>query len=146
MSQERLCVGWADTNSSMNQCSELSPFCHLPLAGRTLGQHWPSCWRSSGAGYFRNCIHVLMPIPVNKFAAGAQFDAGTSLVLDPESALSLLPSRGLSSAPAACSVSAAPVFSNHGTKKELDSRCTFRAAIGIVCFIPNALRTMSAQS
>ena len=111
-----------------------------------LAGFWLLGSRPSGAGYFRNCIHVLMPIPVNKFAAGAQFDAGTSLVLDPESALSLLPSRGLSSAPAACSVSAAPVFSNHGTKKELDSRCTFRAAIGIVCFIPNALRTMSAQS
>ena len=40
-----------------------------------------------------------------KFAAGAQLSLSPSLVLAPESALSLLPSRGLSSAPVACSVS-----------------------------------------
>ena len=61
-----------------------------------------------------------------KFAAGAQLSLNPSLVLAPESALSLLPSRGLSSAPAACSVSAAVVLSNDGTKKELDYRSAFR--------------------
>jgi hypothetical protein len=49
-----------------------------------------------------------------------------SLVLAPESALSLLPSRGLSSAPVACSVSAMAVLNNHGTKKELDYPSAFR--------------------
>jgi len=49
-----------------------------------------------------------------------------SLVLAPESALSLLPSRGLSSAPAARSVSATGILYNRGMKKELDSRGAFR--------------------
>src|ERR1700693_2032202 len=60
------------------------------------------------------------------FVAGAQFSTGPSLVLAPESALSLLPSRGLSSAPAVCSVSAMAVLSNRGTKKELEYRSAFR--------------------
>jgi len=67
-----------------------------------------------------------MPIPVNQFCAGAQFSPNPSLVLAPESALSLLPNRGLSSAPAARSVSATAVLRNGGTKKELDYRSAFR--------------------
>jgi len=63
------------------------------------------------------------------FAAGAQLDAGPSLVLAPESALSLLPSRGLSSAPAARSVSISIVLSNHASKKHLDYRGAFRQGI-----------------
>jgi hypothetical protein len=38
----------------------------------------------------------------------------------------LLPSRGLSSAPVACSVSAMAVLNNHGTKKELELHSAFR--------------------
>jgi hypothetical protein len=38
----------------------------------------------------------------------------------------LLPSRGLSSAPAARSVSATGILYNRGMKKELDSRGAFR--------------------
>ena len=64
--------------------------------------------------------------PSIKFAAGAQLDAGPSLVLAPESALSLLPSRGLSSAPAACSVSTEIGLGNHASKKHLDYRGAFR--------------------
>src|SRR5229473_6655150 len=60
------------------------------------------------------------------FVAGAQFSTGPSLVLAPESALSLLPSRGLSSAPVVRSVSARAVLSNGETKKELDFRSAFR--------------------
>ena len=42
-----------------------------------------------------------------------------SLVLAPESALRLLPSRALSSAPAACSVCGASSVAQDGTKKDL---------------------------
>ena len=62
----------------------------------------------------------------SSFAAGASLTLIPSLVLAPESALSLLPSRGLSSAPAARSVSATVVVGNGGTKKGLDSRSAFR--------------------
>jgi hypothetical protein len=55
-----------------------------------------------------------------------RFALNPSLVLAPESALSLLPSRGLSSAPAACSVSPTVVLGNDGPKKELDNRGAFR--------------------
>jgi len=41
----------------------------------------------------------------------------------------VLPSRGLSSAPAVCSVSALAVLSNRGTKKELEYRSAFRQGI-----------------
>jgi hypothetical protein len=54
------------------------------------------------------------------FAAGAQLYAGPSLVLAPESALSLLPSRGLSSAPAACSVSVTAMLGNGERKNSLN--------------------------
>jgi len=50
------------------------PFCLLPLAGRNVGHSGPTLAfllafsfsevARGGAGYFRNCIHVLMPIPV----------------------------------------------------------------------------------
>ena len=46
------------------------------------------------------------------FDAGAQFSLNPNLVLAPESALSLLPSRGLSSAPVACSVSVEGIVRN----------------------------------
>src|ERR1700686_5409073 len=49
----------------------------------------------------------------------------------PESALSLLPSRGLSSAPAAKSVSATGMQCNGGTKKELECRSAFRHGPGV---------------
>ena len=69
----------------------------------------------------------IMPIPVDDRVGGVQPCApNPSLVLAPESALSLLPSRGLSSAPVVCSVSAMAVLSNHGTKKELAYRSAFR--------------------
>jgi hypothetical protein len=57
---------------------------------------------------------------------GPSFALNPSLVLAPESALSLLPSRGLPSAPAASSVSATAVLGNDETKKELDYRGAFR--------------------
>ena len=60
------------------------------------------------------------------FAAGAQSSSNPSVVLAPESALSLLPSRGLSSAPVASSVSATAVLDNSETKKQLDCRGAFR--------------------
>ena len=64
---------------------------------------------------------------------GSSFALNPSLVLAPESALSLLPSRGLSSAPAACSVSAIAVLRNDGTKKEVDFRSAFRHGLmGVV--------------
>jgi hypothetical protein len=44
----------------------------------------------------------------------------------PESALSLLPSRGLSSASAACSVSVTAMLGNGGTKKQLEYYSAFR--------------------
>jgi len=59
---------------------------------------------------------------------GLSSSPNPSLVLAPESALSLLPSRDLSSAPAACSVSATAVLRNDGTKKELDYHSAFRHA------------------
>ena len=62
----------------------------------------------------------------SKFVAGAQLVLNPSLVLAPESALSLLPTRGLSSAPAARSVSATVFVGNGGMKKGLDSRSAFR--------------------
>ena len=68
-----------------------------------------------------------MPIPVNELECwGPVCPLNPSLVLAPESALSLLPSRGLSSAPAACSVSTRASLCNGGTKKELDYRSAFR--------------------
>ena len=66
-----------------------------------------------------------MPIPVIKFAE-AQFSPSPSLVLAPESTLRLLPSRALSFAPAACSVSVLVVSRNGGMKKEIDYRSAFR--------------------
>ena len=48
---------------------------------------------------------------------GSSFTPNPSLVLAPESALRLLPSRALSSAPVARSVSAPAVWCNGGTKK-----------------------------
>src|SRR6266853_5397389 len=57
---------------------------------------------------------------------GLSFSPNPRLVLAPESALSLLPSRGLSSAPAVRSVSTATVLSNQGTKKKLAYRGAFR--------------------
>jgi hypothetical protein len=63
-----------------------------------------------------------------KFAAGAQLTPNPSLVLAPESALSVLPSRGLSSAPAIRSVSAIVVLDNDGAKKELEYHSAFRHA------------------
>jgi len=52
-------------------------------------------------------------------SAGAQFSPNPSLVLAPESALSLLPSRGLSSAPVASSVFGKEILCKGGTKKYL---------------------------
>jgi len=69
---------------------------------------------------------ALLPSQRINFVAGAQLGADPSLVLAPESALSLLPSRGLSSDPAVCSVSAAAVLNKRGTKKELEYRSAFR--------------------
>jgi hypothetical protein len=69
-----------------------------------------------------------MPIPVNRVLLGLSSSPNPSLVLAPESVLSLLPSSDLSSAPAALSVSAIAVFRNDGTKKELDYRSAFRHA------------------
>ena len=75
----------------------------------SLGTPSPDPWDLS-----RCCQSQLM-----NFVAGAQLGTGPSLVLAPESALSLLPSRGLSSAPAACSVPATAVLSNGETKRSL---------------------------
>ena len=61
-----------------------------------------------------------------KFAAGAQLSTGPSLVLAPESALGLLPSIALSSAPVACSVSRTKLSCKGRKKKELDYRGAFR--------------------
>ncbi len=60
------------------------------------------------------------------FAARVQLSPNPSLVLAPESALRVRPRRALSSAPVACSVSAMAVWSNSGTKKQLDFRRAFR--------------------
>jgi hypothetical protein len=60
--------------------------------------------------------------------AGAQASLNPSLVLAPELTLRLLPSRALSFAPAACSVSATAILRNDGTEKELDYRSAFRHA------------------
>jgi hypothetical protein len=59
---------------------------------------------------------------------GPSFALNPSLVLAPESALSLLPSRDLSSAPVDCSVSARAARCNGGTKIQLDFRSAFRHA------------------
>ncbi len=47
---------------------------------------------------------ALMPIPVNKLPLGLSVSPNPSLVMAPESALGLLPSRALPFAPAASSV------------------------------------------
>ena len=52
------------------------------------------------------------------FAARVQLSPNPSLVLAPESALSLLPSIGLSSAPAACSVSGTAVLKQYEKEKK----------------------------
>jgi hypothetical protein len=64
---------------------------------------------------------LLMPIPVDYFCCWgpAQFETGPRLVLAPESALRLLPSRALSSAPSGCSVFGASRVAQDGTKKAL---------------------------
>ena len=62
-----------------------------------------------------------MPIPVESTSRlRLGFAPNPSLVLAPESALRLLPSRALSSAPVACSVFAGAVLRNHETKKSLN--------------------------
>ena len=53
------------------------------------------------------------------FDAGAQLSPNPSLVLAPESALSLLPSRGLSSAPAVVVYPREQFWRNGGMKKQL---------------------------
>ena len=63
---------------------------------------------------------------MNELDAGAQVLLNPSLVLAPESALSLLPSRGLSSAPVSRSVSPMVALSNDGRKKQLDYHSAFR--------------------
>jgi len=64
-------------------------------------------------GFFRFTAH---PSEI-KFDVGAQRSLNPSLVLAPESALSLLPSRGLSSAPATRSVFKEADGFNDGKKK-----------------------------
>jgi hypothetical protein len=60
------------------------------------------------------------------FAARVQLSPNPSLVLAPESALRLLPSRALFSAPVACSVFKRAIICNYGTKKTVDVRSAFR--------------------
>jgi hypothetical protein len=69
---------------------------------------------------------AMMPIPANELDAGAQPSLNPSLVLAPESTLRLLPSRTLSFAPAACSVSVLVVWCNGGMRKGIDFRSAFR--------------------
>jgi hypothetical protein len=67
-----------------------------------------------------------MPIPVSKLFWG-QFGTGPTLVLAPESALRVLPSRALSSAPSVCSVSARVMSRNYGKKKDRKKGLIFAA-------------------
>jgi hypothetical protein len=59
---------------------------------------------------------------VNRWGSDVEPQPG----LAPESALGLLPSRGLSSAPAVGSVSARADYCNGSSKKRLDVRSAFR--------------------
>ena len=72
---------------------------------------WGLCPQTPGI------LSLLMPIPVDNFVAGAQLETGPSLVLAPESALRLLPSIALSSAPSVRSVCATSNVAQDGTKK-----------------------------
>jgi hypothetical protein len=72
-------------------------------------------------------IYRLMPIPANEICPlGLSVSPSPSLVLAPESALGLLPSSGLSSAPVVRSVSPTTGLCNGWKKKELDYRSAFR--------------------
>ena len=78
---------------------------------------WGLCPQTPG-------IYRLMPSQFRNYALGLGFR--TPAWSGPESALSLLPSSGLSSAPVVRSVSVTAVVDNSRTKKELDFRSAFR--------------------
>jgi hypothetical protein len=71
---------------------------------------------------------ALMPIPVNQVRRWGSVVLRTPAWSWPRSRRSVCFSRGLSSAPVACSVSAMAVWSKSGTKKQLDFRGAFRHA------------------
>jgi len=64
--------------------------------------------------------------PVRELSRWGSVSRTPALVLAPELALSLLPSRGLSSAPVARSVSLIRVSRNDGRKKRISFRSAFR--------------------
>ena len=95
---------------------------------------------------------ALMPIPDESgLPLGLSSLPSPSLVLAPESALSLLRSRGLSSAPVARSVSATAILCKGGTKKSLtiaalsDMRDISRVAFTELHWAPAGMRRFTSS-